>query len=363
MKFNKMLTAVLVSSLFATTAQAQSTVTIYGIVDGGITNTTTDTTSTAGVTTSVKDKTTGNGGAYTSQRLGFRGTEDLGGGLKAGFVYEFGLSDTDGTATDVDSGTDAAGNMTTRIATVGLSGSFGSLDIGRQTTIADKAWGIGDVGSANNFIGRAYTSFGKLNNSRSDRLINYTSPNFAGFTVQAAFGERSNEATTVTTADSVKETGLGIAYSAGSLNAMIGYSKEDKTLDGARLAGATTGSNPEQLVFGANYDFKVAKAFVTYAQGKDRNASSEIINDKKVTELGVAVPFGKTTVQASYFDGENKPTATTKQDLSGYQVAALYAFSKRTTGYVVYGASQTETQGSLAKTDVEQFGFGIRHAF
>lgn len=357
MKFNKMLTAVLVSSLFATTAQAQSTVTIYGIVDGGITNTTTDTTTAGGVTTSVKDKTTGNGGAYTSQRLGFRGTEDLGGGLKANFVYEFGLVDSDGTATDVDTGTDTAASTTTRVATVGLSGSFGAIDIGRQTTIADKAWVVGDVGSANNFIGRAYTSSGKLNNSRSDRLVNYTSPSVAGFTIQAALGERNNQATTVTTADRVKETGLGIAYSAGALNAMIGYSKEDKTLDGATVA------TPEQLVFGANYDFKVAKAFVTYAQAEDRNVSNEVINDKKVTEVGVAVPFGKTTLQASYFDGENKPTTTTKQDLSGYQVAALYAFSKRTTGYVVYGASETETKGSLAKTDVEQFGFGIRHAF
>jgi hypothetical protein len=363
MKFNKMLMAVLVSSLFVTTAHAQSTITIYGIVDGGITSTTTDTTSTAGVTTSVKDKTTGNGGAYTSSRLGFRGTEDLGSGLKANFVYEFGLSDTDGTATDVDSGTDAAGNMTTRIATVGLSGSFGSLDIGRQTTISEKAWFVGDVGAGNNFIGRAYTSSTKLNNTRSDRLINYTSPNFAGFTIQAAFGERNNQATTVTTADQAKETGLGIAYSAGQLNAMIGYSKEDKTLDGARIAGATTGSNPEQLVFGANYDFTVAKAFVTYAQGKDLNGSSNVINNKKVAEVGVAIPFGKTTLQTSYFSGENKPTTTTKQDLSGYQVAALYAFSKRTTGYVAYGASNTETKDSLAKTEVEQFGFGIRHAF
>ena len=357
MKFNKMLTAVLVSSLFATTAHAQSTVTIYGIVDGGITQTMTDTTTTGGVTTSVKDKTTGNGGAYATQRLGFRGTEDLGGGLKASFVYEFGLTDTDGTATDVDSGTDAAGNISTRVATVGLSGAFGALNIGRQATIADKAWGVGDVGGYNNFIGRAYTSSGKLNNSRSDRLINYASPTFAGFAVQAAVGERDNQATTVTTADRVKETGLGVSYSAGKLNAMIGYSKEDKTLDGATVA------TPKQLVFGANYNLNVAKVFVIHAQGEDRNASSEVINDKKVTELGVAVPFGKTTVQASYFDGENKPTATTKQDLSGYQVAALYTFSKRTTGYVVYGASETETQGSLAKTEVEQFGFGIRHAF
>ncbi len=361
----KSLLALAALSAFATAAQAQSSVTVYGIVDAGISETTTDTTNTSGVlTSSLKDKTTGNGGAYTSQRLGFRGTEDLGGGLKANFVYEFGLTDNDGaSAADVDTGTDNAAPTATRVATVGLSGSFGALDIGRQTTIADKAWGVGDVGSGNNFIGRAYTSSVKLNNSRSDRLINYVSPNFSGFTIHAAIGERNNEGTGATTADRVKETGFGVQYSAGALNAMIGYSKEDKTLDGARLSGATTGSNPEQLVFGANYDFKVAKAFVTYATAEDKNATSQVINDKKVTEVGVAVPFGKTTLQASYFDGENKPTTTTKSDLSGYQVAALYAFSKRTTGYVVYGAEEVKTSGASDKVEKDTFGFGIRHAF
>jgi predicted porin len=358
----KLLIATAALAMVAGTAQAQSSVTVYGVVDAGITELTTDTTA-SGATTSIKDKTTGNGGAYTSQRLGFRGTEDLGGGLKANFVYEFGLNDNDGVAADVDSGTDNATPTTTRVATVGLSGSFGALDIGRQTTIAEKAWGVGDVGSGNNFIGRAYTSSVKLNNSRSDRLINYVSPNFSGFTVHAAIGERNNEATTVTTADRVKETGFGVQYSAGALNAMIGYSKEDKTLNGARLAGATTGSNPEQLVIGANYDFKMAKAFVTYAQAEDKNATSQVINDKDVMEIGVAIPFGKTTLQLSMFDGENKPTTTTKSDLSGYQVAALYAFSKRTTGYVVYGADETKTSGSTDKVEKDTFGFGVRHSF
>jgi predicted porin len=352
----KLLIATAALAMVAGTVQAQSSVTVYGIVDAGIQETTTDTT-TSGATTSIKDKTTGNGGAYTSQRLGFRGTEDLGGGLKANFVYEFGLNDNDGVAADVDTGTDNATPTATRVATVGLSGSFGALDIGRQTTIADKAWGVGDVGSGNNFIGRAYTSSTKLNNSRSDRLVNYVSPNFSGFTVHAAIGERNNEATTVTTADRVKETGFGVQYSAGALNAMVGYSKEDKTLNSATVA------TPEQLVFGANYDFKVAKAFVTYAQAEDRNSSNAVINDKKVTEVGVAVPFGKTTLQASYFDGENKPLTTTKSDLSGYQVAALYAFSKRTTGYVVYGADETKTSGSTDKVEKDTFGFGVRHSF
>jgi predicted porin len=387
----KLLIATAALAMVAGTVQAQSSVTVYGVVDAGITDTTIDSTNSSGVVTSRNDKTTGNGGAYTSQRLGFRGTEDLGGGLKANFVYEFGLTDTDGaTGGNVDSGTDAAGNITTRVATVGLSGAFGALDLGRQTTIAEKAWGVGDVGSGNNFFGRAYTSSTKLNNSRSDRLINYVSPKFSGFTVHAAYGERDNENiqdfAAVAAADgpsqpsSSKEIGLGLQYSAGALNVFLGYSEEEIRRNGARLvggagtaqtatakAGSSTvdkvGSDPKQYVLGANYDFKMAKAFVTYATAEDTNEDGNKINDKKVMEVGVAIPFGKTTLQLSAFDGENKATTTTKNDINGYQVGVLHAFSKRTTGYVVYGSAEDKLQGATTATETEQFGFGVRHSF
>jgi predicted porin len=239
-----------------------------------------------------------------------------------------------------------------------LSGSFGAIDIGRQVPIVDKAWGVGDVGSANNFIGRAYTSSVKLNNSRSDRMVNYTSPNMSGFSVQVAYGNRQEkETTTFTTTDEITETGLGIAYSAGKLNVMLGISKEDAKLNGVTI------NKPEQTVLGANYDFGVAKAFVTYATADDRNNLGATINDKKVTEIGAAIPFGKTTLQLSAFDGENKSTTATKSDLSGYQVAALYAFSKRTTAYAVYGVDEVATSGASDKVERDTFGFGVRHSF
>jgi predicted porin len=355
----KLLIATAALAMVAGTAQAQSSVTVYGVVDIGITELTTDTTDSGGVTTSVKQKTTGNGGAYSSQRLGFRGTEDLGGGLKANFVYELGINDSDANASavTVDGGTDTAAPMATRVATVGLSGSFGAIDIGRQTTIADKAWGVGDVGGGNSFFGRAYTSSGKLNNSRSDRLINYTSPKMSGFSVQVAYGVREEPA--FGTTDEWKETGLGIAYSAGKLNVMLGISKEEGKLNGA----AVTDAKPEQMVLGANYDFGVAKAFLTYATADNQSSAGATVNDKKVTEIGAAIPFGKTTLQLSAFDGENKPTTTTKSDLSGYQVGVLHAFSKRTTAYAVYGVDEVATSGALDKVERDQFGFGVRHSF
>jgi predicted porin len=229
-----------------------------------------------------------------------------------------------------------------------------------------------------------------LNNSRSDRLINYVSPAFSGFRIHAAYGERDNEnvqdfaavasAGGPSTPSSSKETGLGLQYSAGALNAFVGYSKEEIRRNGARLVGGSgtaqtatakagsstvnkVGSDPKQLVIGANYNFKVARAFVTYAAAEDTNEAGNKINDKDVMELGVAIPFGKTTLQLSAFDGENKAStaAADLTDISGYQVGVLHAFSKRTTGYVVYGASESKVPAT--KTETEQFGFGVRHSF
>ena len=357
----KSLLALAAMGAFAGAAHAQSSVTVYGVVDAGITTLTTDTTSTAGVKTSATSTTTGNGSAYTSQRLGFRGSEDLGGGLKANFVYEFGLVDNDITGTtDANPGTDNPAPIATRSATVGLSGTFGAIDIGRQTTIADKAWGVGDVGSGNNFIGRAYTSSVKLNNSRSDRLVNYTSPSLSGFTIQAAYGVRKEKETAAfTTSDEWTEMGLGLAYSKGPLNVMFGMSKEEGKLNGANVASF----RPVQNVLGANYDFKVAKVFATYAFASDKSATDAKINDKKVYELGVAAPFGATTVQASVFSGENKSTTTATSELKGMQLALLYALSKRTTAYAAYGADEVKTKNASDKVAKDTIGFGVRHTF
>jgi predicted porin len=356
-------------------------VTVYGILDVGMTERTTDTTNAAGALTTVKQKSTGNTSAYTTSRLGFRGVEDLGGGLKAGFNYELGIGQND--ATQTMSGNNAAvqtvdsnfGNgMNTfvlRQANVNLSGGFGTVTLGRQTTAVEAAWGAGDVGGSNNFAGRAYTfaptvsaatySAAKQNNDRSDRVITFQSPTVNGFAVALQYGEGENEA--FTTADSQKETGLALSYTAGKLQAVLGYQKEELTLNGADIANG----QPEQMVFGANYNFGFAKAFVTYAESENQTAAGVTLNERKLQELGVSVPMGKLTLNASVLDGEYTPTAgATKGDVSGYQLAALYAFSKRTTGYAVIGQDKTKGLATATVNDEvkrSNAGVGIRHAF
>ena len=345
----KLLIATAALAMVAGTAQAQSSVTVYGVLDAGITELTTDTTNSSGVTTSATSKTTGNGSAYTSQRLGFRGSEDLGGGLKANFVYEARIGALD----SADSG-DETGTTPTRLAFVGLSGGFGSIAMGRQTSLMEAAWGAGNSSNTNNFIGTLYTAGQKFNNSRSDRLVTYVSPKMGAFTLAAQYGSREVKTTTTAGQD---EMTINLSYAAGPLTAVLSHTQEE-----TKAANVVT-AKPEATVLGANYNFGPATAFVTYAEGKNKLPAGTA-NDREAYEIGVRVPMKAWTFQASTYDGEDKVTASaTDSDVSGYQLSALYNFSKRTNLYVVIGSDETKNSAAGTKTERDTYGVGVRHQF
>ena len=397
----KHLIAAAVAAAVAVPAMAQN-VEIYGVLDVGYTSTKTDADINGGANLTNKTTTTGDGGAWTSSRLGFRGTEDLGKGLKAGFVYEMGMTDSDN-ATGDSTSTDVGSLQRTRLSNVFISGGFGSVRLGRSTTIAEMAWGTGDVGGGNNFIGRAYTSAYRLANSRSDRLIEYTSPTFSGFTVMAQYGKRKDDNENlggVTSAEvEHKETGFGLRYAAGPLNAMVGYVKE-KADGGVALAATTAVSIPgdslREIIAGVNYDFGVAKVFFTHVDGNGKNvslpaqgtfgaaaasatapaggAAAGLIGvdkfDTRISEIGAAFPMGALTLNVSYYDGKidgREGAGKGKIDIDGYQLAALYSFSKRTTGYIAYGSADADFSvsgaGGIVDFNTKQYGLGIRHSF
>jgi len=369
-----------VAAAVAVPAAAQ--VTVYGIIDQGFTGIDRDVTVQAtGVTTTDKQKASATGSVYSTQRIGFRGEEDLGGGLKASFVYEFGVNKNDttfgsevtsaSTAADVsaapysvDGGSDTAAPLNARVATIGVSGGFGSVTIGRQAPVTEAAWGVGDVGGSNNVIGRAYTSGGKLNNSRSDRLIKYVSPAFSGFraTLEMADGTNERGGTASTSINKQKETGMGIAYSGGPLNVTVAQTKEKGTLAGAEVAGARL----EQRVLGANYNLGMARVFATMFDAYSESAAGAKTNDKDGYELGLSVPMGAITLNASILRSSTKNTTTLENDVNGHQLAALYALSKRTTLYAVLGNDETKVASGTttnSKTERDQIAIGLRHSF
>jgi len=382
----KLLLALALSAGFAASSQAQSSVTVYGILDAGYNNFTTDTTDSSGAKTSVGIQSTGKTNNYTTSRLGFRGTEDLGKGLRAGFNIELGMAQNDQANANSASGSNTAqttsvdsnyGNtyspFVLRLANVSVGGGFGTITLGRQTTAVESAWGAGDVGGANNFVGRAYTfaptvgasatgySAAKQNNDRSDRLITYTTPTMSGFAATVQYGQGTNEA--YTTANKQSEMGASLSYTAGPAQVVLGYVAEELTLSGAPI----TNGKPTQMVLGANYDFKVAKVFVSASQGSNKTLAGVKNNERDIYELGVSVPVGALVFNASALTGTYTPVdGATKGNATGMQLGALYNLSKRTMAYGVYG--QDKISGLTASSANQQvsrnnFGVGLRHMF
>ena len=382
-------TLIALAAVAATSAFAQSSVSLYGRADVGYANQSVSTTR-AGVDT----KNTLNGVTShnsVSSYWGITGTEDLGGGLKANFKFEQDLFPATGAtgASGADSGTTgqadrAATGAFNRISLVGLSGGFGTLNLGTDyvptfklaaatdvfgssylTTVGlaagthgvglgtITAGAIGNITTANNSIAQ---------NTGAARQIQYSTPNFGGFTANLAVvnSDASYSGGTVTTA-TAKQTNVSGIYSNGPLYVGLAF--------GVREAESTVTLKNELTVFGASYDFKSFKLVGNYLASK--STASNVVGDTKSTEynLGVTVPFGAVTAIAQI--GRN----TYNSDVSGqagdaagndWAIGAEYALSKRTTAFVKTGTTNKlegtiNNQARDTKRDVTSIG--VRHTF
>ena len=210
----KLLIAPAALAMVAGTAQAQSSVTVYGLIDLGYTTTEQQAT-VAGQTGRLKQSNTGNGdGGLATSRLGFRGVEDLGNGNKAKFVLEYDLVDagtggngnttTPGLATNNNSVASGFGN---RYSWVGLeSKEMGEVRLGRQEQAMHSVVCNGSAGAFNNVAGAIYSAgtsaagvAGTIRNDNSirpqqvfiNRAITYITPNLNGFTAEFQTAKQS----------------------------------------------------------------------------------------------------------------------------------------------------------------------------
>jgi predicted porin len=429
----KSLIALAALSAFATAAQAQSSVTIYGTVDVGYGQTKTtvsgDATDAGGARSGIngthKSSTTGNGdGGLSTSILGFRGTEDLGGGKSAVFTLEYDLI-------DVGAGSTITGS---RQAFVGLSDSkLGTLRLGRMASASHGNIVAFSAGMANNTIGAIYSAGSGATTTVSPnnlsirphvvfptRVVAYTSPNMGGLVLNAQYGMNKND--TVSTADTnAKSTFTDIAakfdsgklslgasyqenkttansYDAAAIDTALGlsgYASATLSGDGTVISGATpavptsTGAGTmktKTTMFGASYNFGVVQPFALYTE-KKISANTLASSDTTATvagvantitvdgksfdggvkqtayELGARVPVNATVMAfASMYDGSVKEVGGDgKDDLSGYQVGATYAMSKRTTVYAITGQQKVKNEGFQAKATGTSVG--LRHTF
>ncbi|WP_295999624.1 porin [Rugamonas sp.] len=349
-------------------AMAQSNVTIYGLLDAAVVS------ERGGAAGSVTKLT---GGVSSASRLGFKGTEDLGGGLSAVFVLEEGVL--------IDTGSqDSAGQAFNRQSYVGLSSKdAGTITLGRQYTMLYNAiqqvgdpFGAGYAGTAKNLFPVAGAEI------RANNAVVYSSPKINGFSGDAMYslGEQAGNNS------AGRQFGLGLAYANGPLNARLVYNnKNSDTSNNTVVAPAIVASSHDigrNVLFAANYDFSVAKAYFMFGSDKGFN-SAPLYNttakpygsafaasvDSNDLLIGTTVPVGQSgTVMASYLRKNDKTSFN--QDADQYGIGYSYALSKRTSTYVAYakiknknGAGYTVGNNTEAGTGDKAVNIGMKHTF
>jgi GBP family porin len=356
----KSLISIAILGAMSSAAFAQSNVTIYGILDAGIVS---ERGGAAGNNTQL------NSGAASASRIGFKGTEDLGGGLSAIFKLETGAKIDKGTL-DNDNN-----RLFNREAYVGLSSkTAGTLTLGRQYTPYYET--LRDVGDpfAMGYAGTAKNLFPVASfMTRNSNAIVYKTPNLQGFTgaVSYSLGETADDAS------AQRQIGASLGYNNGPLNVAVAYNSKNN--DTTVLKTATIGHN---ALIAANYDFKIVKVFGAYS--KDKGLNSAPLNgpanafgytfvasqDSSDALLGLTAPVGDTagTVMASFIRKNDKEFAN--RDADQWAIGYSYALSKRTSTYVAYakiknknGAGYTVGNNTDVGSGDKAFNLGLKHSF
>jgi len=397
----KSLFALAAVGAFAGAAQAQSSVTVYGNLDIAAGQATNSIFAVGGTETKYNIRTSGNGdGALSTSVIGFRGTEDLGKGLKANFQLEYDLTDigvggngnTNQTTTNGAADTTTAVNGTStginngfgaRQSWLSLSSSaFGELKLGRTAQSIHGVIANGLAGAGNNVAGSLYSSGSnaasetragiRAHNVYVNRAITYTTPTMSGVSVQLQHGSQSidNETTAARAAvTSNSETGGSITYT-GVKNLTVAYGISKLDYNTASVTSLTADTKTQAQAFSANYNFGPAAAFFVAQEKKVNVATGALTSKDRAYEFGLRAPVSSAiTVWASAFTGDRtSDTATSRADLGGYQVGVQYAFSKRSSMYGIYGNQSIKNKevtaaSSTSKTESAGMFLGVRHSF
>ena len=351
-----------VLTLISSSAMAQTAVSIYGIVDAGLVR----------ETGGIADVTKVSSGVASVSRIGFRGTEDLGGGLSALFILETGYRTDTGEL-------DAAGSIFNRQALVGLKSPAGTLTLGRQytpyyntiTNVADP-FAAGLSGSAKNLLPTVGA------NTRTSNTVMYVAPKMYGVIgeLSYAFGEQagSNSAG--------RQFGGALTYSIGKLNARLAYNNRNNDVAAAPGVTAVSRGIGTNTLLAVNYDFGFVKAFAAY--GVDRGVNSAVLPnssnpfgttvrpaasvDSTDILIGATVPIGQGTIIASVINKNDK--SALDQDATQMAIGYNYALSKRSTLYTSYGKIRNRRNAGYTVGNATEVGsgdaaynLGVRHAF
>ena len=367
-------------------ASAQSSVTLFGVVDATVQHG-----SGSGVSSSSKTQL-GNSG-YNSSRLGFRGTEDLGGGLSASFWLEAGVNNDNGSGANTSlnnqaTGSTGGGGLTfNRRSTVSLASGLGELRLGRDytpqfwnQTVFDP-FGTNGVGTTQTLS----SSLGGATAVRASNSIGYFLPgNLGGFYGQFQTYMGENNKTGATTEKDGNGSAIRLGYAAGPVNVALATSstKFAQTPAVAAVAAvgvagtfgstpaaaavAAGGGNIKSTNLGGSYNFGVFQLMALAT--RDRVDAATSVTGKGYL-LGGLYSIGAGQIRASYSNYKTNTAAAprSKKMAIGY----VHNLSKRTALYTTFarvtnsGGAAQALNGAVTAANARSTGydFGIKHSF
>ena len=335
--------------LYLSTSFADAT--LYGNIDQTY-NSTKETT--AGV---VTEQTT-NIGSYQmgDSFLGVKGEEDLGNGMKASYLYEFGLK------------TESNATPTNRQSYVGLSGGFGALRIGKQYSQAFNNALAADPGGATGGRGALYlfglVSYDVANQNplRQDRGIQYDLPNFVPglkLGITKVFGNADTSPSGTKGVKVGDGTGFNASYTSGGLYAgfTTDSAKGKNLLKELGIYTAKPTDTHKLTTLAFSYDLGMAKP--SYQNTKISVGTATWKTDM----FAVSVPLGAATVFLSTSTGKMDLAGTASDfKAKGMQYGVNYGLSKRTVAYW-HAGNDTLTSNAGVATKTTGFGLGVHHSF
>lgn len=353
MKFRHL--ALACAALACGIAQAQSSVTVFGLVNVGV----------------ARYSGQGNGSrtmvasdSYQSSRLGFRGVEDLGGGLKAGFWLESsvlpdsGVGGTTNTNNQSTGGSGGGGLTFGRRSTVSLMGTWGEGRLGRDyvpgfhNLSTFNPFGTNGVGNTG-FLFYPVQNAARITNVRASNSVGYFLPAMGGFYGQAMYALGENASNAGVTADDGRVLGFRLGYAAGPVNAAIATTKTKISAIG----------DLRQTNLGASYDAGFAKPMLLW--NENRVAATRT----RSVLVGASIPVGANGLARVMY--AKVDTTGVANDADHWAVGYVHNLSKRTALYGTYGRINNDggTNYSVGRATIvaggisSGFEFGIRHTF
>ena len=373
---------------FAGAASAQSSVTLYGVVDVGIQVQNLKSGNNFRFVSGGQTKTSMTNvgmvsGVQNGSRWGLKGVEDLGNGLKANFVYESAITVGTGASTGF-----------TRQSTLGLtSTSWGALDLGRRTSPGTYAFSGIDPFGASFGTAALDSSFG-AQFIRYSNMVMYTTPNFSGFNASVGYsfdtgltGYNGNNVTPAVpfayeTNNKQRAISVGLRYANGPLLLGAAFDQINAPASANYIRDKVTA-----WMLGGTYDFKVVKLHAAYGQqvggtiegtnalstagftGGVTNSQGGVLfaNGARTQSwmIGATAPIGAATsvfgsVQQMLPGGTYK-TAVNTATQTVASIGVTYSLSKRTNlyGYYSYANNVAMLDGVKANTVT----VGVRHLF